>query len=144
MGPPNEVRPRRRKTASPCGQAPFGTFSTALPSPAVVMLVAPCLSIGTEATGRRLVRQRAARIRPKARNGPTEQEIVMASAAAERDPRHHTQKMQNRLQEIRDHLREDIKKVDEPQLKAMFETSAEVLGGLIKAFRDYEQKNESA
>jgi hypothetical protein len=32
----------------------------------------------------------------------------------------------------------------EPQLKAMFETSAEVLGGLIKAFRDYEQKNESA
>jgi hypothetical protein len=68
----------------------------------------------------------------------------MASAAAERDPRHHTQKMQNRLQEIRDHLREDIKKVDEPQPKAMFETSAEVLGGLIKAFRDYEQKNESA
>jgi hypothetical protein len=26
----------------------------------------------------------------------------------------------------------------------MFETSAEVLGGLIKAFRDYEQKNEIA
>jgi hypothetical protein len=49
-----------------------------------------------------------------------------------------------RLQAIKDHLREDIEKVDEPQLKAMFETSAEVLGGLIKAFRDYEQKNESA
>jgi hypothetical protein len=32
------------------------------------------------------------------------------------------------------------RKVDEPQLKAMFETSAEVLGGLVKAFRDYEQK----
>jgi uncharacterized membrane-anchored protein YhcB (DUF1043 family) len=67
----------------------------------------------------------------------------MATAAAERDPRHQTQKVQKRLQEIRDHLREDIEKVDEPQLKAMFETSAEVLGGLIKAFRDYEQKNES-
>jgi hypothetical protein len=26
----------------------------------------------------------------------------------------------------------------------MFETSAEVLGGLVKAFSDYEQKNESA
>jgi len=26
----------------------------------------------------------------------------------------------------------------------MFETSAEMLGRLIKAFRDYEQKNESA
>jgi hypothetical protein len=26
----------------------------------------------------------------------------------------------------------------------MFETSAEVLGGLVKAFQDYEQKNEGA
>lgn len=26
----------------------------------------------------------------------------------------------------------------------MFETSAEVLGGLIKAFGDYEKKNEAA
>jgi hypothetical protein len=43
-----------------------------------------------------------------------------------------------------DHLRDDVEKVDEPQLKAMFETSAEVLGGLVKAFQDYEQKNEPA
>ncbi len=68
----------------------------------------------------------------------------MAAPATERDPRHRTRKMQKRLQEIKDHLRSDIEKVDEPQLKAMFETSAEVLGGLIKAFHDYEQKNESA
>ncbi len=66
------------------------------------------------------------------------------ASAADRDPRHHTQKMQKALQDIRHHLREDIQKVDEPRLKAMFETSAEVLGGLEKAFRDYEQKNESA
>ena len=66
------------------------------------------------------------------------------ASAADRDPRHHTQKMQKPFHEIQDHLREDITKVDEPQLKAMFETSAEVLGGLIKAFRDYEQKNEAA
>ncbi|WP_429811711.1 hypothetical protein [Ensifer sp. B1-9] len=58
--------------------------------------------------------------------------------------RHHTQKMQMRLQDTMDHLREDILKVDEPQLKAMFETAAEVLGGLKKAFSDYEQKNEAA
>jgi hypothetical protein len=70
-------------------------------------------------------------------------ETNMASVA-DRDPRHHTQKMQKALQDIKDHLRDDIEKVDEPQLKAMFETAAEVLGGLIKAFRDYEQKNESA
>jgi hypothetical protein len=63
---------------------------------------------------------------------------------SESDPRHHTEKMRKRLSETIDHLRADIEKVDEPKLKAMFETSAEVLGGLIKAFRDYEQKNESA
>ena len=66
------------------------------------------------------------------------------ATAADHDPRHHTQKMQKALHDIRNHLREDIQKVDEPQLKAMFETSAEVLGGLEKAFRDYEQKNEKA
>jgi hypothetical protein len=68
----------------------------------------------------------------------------MTSTSNRDDPQHHTQKMQKKLQEMQDHLRQDIEKVDEPQLKAMFETSAEVLGGLCKAFRDYEQKNESA
>jgi hypothetical protein len=62
----------------------------------------------------------------------------------DRHPRHHTRKMQKALSDIQSPLREDIAKVDEPQLKAMFETSAEVIGGLIKAFRDYEQKKEPA
>ena len=66
------------------------------------------------------------------------------ASAADRDPRHHTQKMRKALHDIRTHLREDIAKVDEPQLKAIFETSAEVIGGLEKAFSDYEQKNEAA
>jgi rubrerythrin len=48
------------------------------------------------------------------------------------------------LQDTINHLREDIDKVDEPQLKAMFETSAKVLDGLKAAFAHYEQKNESA
>jgi hypothetical protein len=60
------------------------------------------------------------------------------------DARHHSHKMQRQLSEVINHLRHDVEKVDEPQLKAMFETSAEVLGGLVKAFRDYEEKNESA
>ena len=38
--------------------------------------------------------------------------------------------------------RADGARVDEPQLKAMFETSAEVL--LVKAFGDYKRKNEAA
>lgn len=68
----------------------------------------------------------------------------MATSEADRDPRYHTQNMTQRLQEIIQHLREDVGKVDEPQLKAMFETSAEVLSGLVKAFQDYERRNEPA
>lgn len=60
------------------------------------------------------------------------------------DPRYHTQRTQQRLQELIDHLREDIEEVDEPQFKAMFETSAEVLTGLKTALQHYEQKSESA
>ena len=66
------------------------------------------------------------------------------ASSSDRNPQHHTEKMKTRIQEIVTHMREDIQKVDEPQLKAMFETAAEVLGGLMKAFRDYEEKNESA
>jgi len=65
-------------------------------------------------------------------------------SSEDHDPIHHTQKMKHRLEETIEHLRADIEKVDEPQLKAMFETSAEVLGGLAKAFSDYERKNEPA
>ena len=66
------------------------------------------------------------------------------ASETDRNPLFHTRKMQQRLQEIITHMREDVDLVDEPQFKAMFETSAEVLIGLQKAFGDYEQKNESA
>jgi len=60
------------------------------------------------------------------------------------DPIRHTQQIRERLQDLIDHLREDIGKVDEPQALALFETSAEVLGGLQRAFEHYEEKNEAA
>jgi hypothetical protein len=66
------------------------------------------------------------------------------AATTNGDAKHHVQKMEQRLQDIRNHLREDIGKVDEPQFRAMFETAAEVLGGLVKAFHDYQQKSEKA
>ena len=77
-------------------------------------------------------------------NHKTAAELERAQSERERNPRHHTQQMAHRLEELVQHLREDIKKVDEPQLQALFETSAEVLSGLVKAFRDYERKNEAA
>jgi hypothetical protein len=42
------------------------------------------------------------------------------------------------------HLRKDIEKITEPKAQALFETSAEVLNGLAKAFDDYEKKSETA
>jgi hypothetical protein len=65
-------------------------------------------------------------------------------APEDNNPIHHTQNMQRRLRELIGHLRDDIKKVEEPQMKAMFETSAEVLSGLATAFQHYEKKNEAA
>jgi hypothetical protein len=43
-----------------------------------------------------------------------------------------------------EHLREDIGRIAEPKAQALFETSAEVLAGLVKAFDDYEKKSEAA
>lgn len=62
----------------------------------------------------------------------------------ESSPGYHIEKMSGELEKVIAHLREDIDKVDEPQFKAMFETSAEILGGIVKAFQDYQAKNESA
>jgi hypothetical protein len=60
------------------------------------------------------------------------------------NPIHHTQKIKARLRQLIEHLREDVCKVTEPKAQALFETSAEVLTGLAKAFDDYERKSEAA
>lgn len=62
----------------------------------------------------------------------------------ESDPIRHTQKIRDRLTGLIDHLRRDIDSVNEPQARALFETSAEVLGGLVNAFEHYETREEKA
>ena len=62
----------------------------------------------------------------------------------ENNPVHHTQKIKAQMRQLIDHLREDVGKVTEPKARALFETSAEVLTGLVKAFDDYEKKSEQA
>jgi len=52
--------------------------------------------------------------------------------SGQRDPHRHVKKVAGQLQELIDHLRTDIENIDEPRCKAMFETFAEVLGGLKK------------
>jgi hypothetical protein len=60
------------------------------------------------------------------------------------NPMDHTANIKKEFRMLIDHLREDVTKVDDPSAKALFETSAEVLIGLEKAFSDYESKNEPA
>lgn len=61
-----------------------------------------------------------------------------------RNPLEHTTNIKEEFIKLSEHLREDVKKVDDPKAKALFEVSAEVIDGLQKAFNDFEKKNESA
>lgn len=60
------------------------------------------------------------------------------------NPLEHTANIKEEFKKLSEHLREDVDKVDDPQAKALFEVSAEVINGLEKAFVDFERKNESA
>jgi len=55
-----------------------------------------------------------------------------------------TEKMRHAFSGLQHRLREDVDKVDEPHLKALFEESAEILGALAKTFEDYQRKTEPA
>ncbi|TMJ26811.1 MAG: hypothetical protein E6G95_12670 [Alphaproteobacteria bacterium] len=56
--------------------------------------------------------------------------------AVPEDAPHLTEKMRHAFAGLQQQLREDVNKVDEPQLK--------VLGALAKSFDDYKRKNEPA
>jgi hypothetical protein len=62
----------------------------------------------------------------------------------ESDPRHHTCNIKDMLNEVITHARADVEKVDEPRAQALFETTAEVLNGLMMAYEHYEAKREPA
>ena len=60
------------------------------------------------------------------------------------DPKAHARNIGQVLDELVNHLREDIRRVQEPKAQALFETGAEVLMGLRKAFEHYETGAEAA
>ena len=62
----------------------------------------------------------------------------------ESHPYHHTTKIKAMLTDVINHIRQDTAKVDEPKAQALFETTAEVLRGLMTAYDHYEQKSEQA
>jgi hypothetical protein len=55
-----------------------------------------------------------------------------------------TSEAQLRLQQLVDYLRGNVRQLDDPRAQALYETSAEVLLGLKKAFMDYSKQSESA
>jgi len=62
----------------------------------------------------------------------------------ESDPRHHTANIKQMLNEAANHCREDVGKITEPKAQALFETTAEVLKGLVTAYDHYEAGSEKA
>jgi hypothetical protein len=60
------------------------------------------------------------------------------------DAKVHTAKLREETEQLIAHLRRDVTMVDDPAAKAMFETSAEVLTGLIKTWQDYDSAREAA
>ena len=60
------------------------------------------------------------------------------------NPRDHTMHIRTAMRELITHLRQDIERVNEPRAQALFETSAEVLEGLVTAFEHYEVGKEVA
>jgi len=68
----------------------------------------------------------------------------MSAELSQNDSRYHTTNIQRMLTELIDHARQDSTKVSDPKAQALFETTAEVLTGLRKAFQDYEGRSEPA
>ena len=62
----------------------------------------------------------------------------------ESDPCHHVAKIHRRLDELLHHCREDVARVSEPKAQVLFETTAEVLGGLKTAYEHYARGQEKA
>jgi len=60
------------------------------------------------------------------------------------DSRHYASDMRQLLTAVIDHARKNLPEISDPKARALFETSAEVLIGLRKAFEDFEQCGERA
>ena len=65
------------------------------------------------------------------------QELQTSDATA------HSANVRISLMALIEHLRRDVDKVSEPKAQALFETSAEVLQGLVTAFHHYETGREA-
>jgi len=68
---------------------------------------------------------------------------VARAAHTENDARVHASKLRDMLDEVAQHARQDIASVSDPRAQALFETTAEVVLGLRKAYDDFEEGTEA-
>ncbi len=68
---------------------------------------------------------------------------MATNAKTENDSRHHATKIKGMLDDVIRHAREDVDKVSDPKAQALFETTAEVLTGLVTAYDHFEKRSES-
>ncbi len=61
-----------------------------------------------------------------------------------RDPKVHAAHVRQVMQDLITHLRQDIDRVEETRAQVLFETTAEVLEGLVKTYDDYDTGEEIA
>ena len=56
----------------------------------------------------------------------------------------HVTKIREEIVALATHARSDVNNIDDPRARALFETTAEVLLGLAKAYEDYTKGDEPA
>jgi hypothetical protein len=84
------------------------------------------------------------RVRPTLKPITKEHHMPDRMQYDESDPRHHTIKIRETLNDVAQHAREDVAKVSDPKAQALFETTAEVIAGLAKSYDHFEQNAEPA
>lgn len=60
------------------------------------------------------------------------------------DARQHSAKIKSMLNDVIEHVRQDIDKVDDVKARVLFETTAEVLIGLKTTYHHFESRSEKA
>jgi hypothetical protein len=58
-------------------------------------------------------------------------------------PQQHAAHIASLLQQAKQECRADLTRANDPKAQALFETTAEVIGGLCKALGDYQQGSEA-
>jgi hypothetical protein len=69
---------------------------------------------------------------------------MTSSATLMADPADYSRNIQRLLSELIIHTRDNVEHVNDPQFRALMETSAEVLSGLRTAYEHYDQAREPA